>query len=333
MNDILSSFDTQFIETFERILKGGQGISFEGVLEKLPQLFFQEWIQQKQLFASLLAVLILSVIISGIDLTLNNKQVSEIIYYAIGISLISIITLSMTQTIDSVTATLNHLVSFTHVAIPAYLLCVSSVSGAQSASAFYSTALISIGLIETLFLVVIIPLIQVYMIAAFLNLLLRGMFSQLLNLLKSIIQFCLKSALAGVVCIHTIQGMVTPVLQSVKTGVMSRAVSAIPGISGISDTVFDAVTGSAVIVKNAMGLTAMIILLLMMLEPIVKLLTLILLYRVCATAAGLLSNKEVAVCLNEIAEGSTMLFKTIVTSMSLFLITIAIISFTTNRGF
>ncbi|NLG03971.1 MAG: hypothetical protein GX567_09120 [Clostridia bacterium] len=329
----MNRVDESYGSLFERILNGESVISFEAMIKQLPQLIFHEWMEQKQLFAALFAVLLLSVIISGIDLSMNHKQVSDIVYYATGISLISLITLSMSQTIEFVTATLEHLTGFTHTAIPAYLLCVSAVSGAKTASAFYAAALFTIGLIETLFLVIIVPLIQIYMITALLDLLLRGLFTQLLSLLKSVIQFCLKSSMAGVVCIQAIQGMVTPVLSSIKAGTFLRAVSAIPGIQGISDTVFDTVAGSAVIIKNAMGMTTMLILLMIMLNPIVKLLTLIILYRLIAAFAGLFAEKEMAGCLHEIAEGSSMLFKTIVTSMGLLMITIAIISFTTNRGF
>ena len=61
-----------------------------------------------------------------------------------------------------------------------------------------------------------------------------------------------------------IQGLILPAVDGLKNTAVSRTVSAIPGIGNLFGSVTDTVLGSAVLLKNAVGVCGMIAVLMLL---------------------------------------------------------------------
>ena len=77
----------------------------------------------------------------------------------------------------------------------------------------------------------------------------------------------------------------------------------------------------------------LIILLVSALSPLVKILVLSFLLKAAAAFLGMVSDKRLTACTDKVGNGGQLLFKTVGTSVLLFLVTISIAVHTTNRGF
>ena len=133
--------------------------------------------------------------------------------------------------------------------------------------------------------------------------------------------------------IGLLQGMITPVIDSVSTGALQKLVSVIPGIGGFVDTASDVVYGSAILVKNAVGVAGILILLFLCAMPLFKLFLLALSLKAAAAISGVVADVRMSRCVEQVSEGSVLLLKTMTCAMGLFIVTIAVIAVTTNRGF
>ncbi len=334
VTEIFGEDEPDFSEMLLQAIKGEGLIDFDTILKKAAETLTSEIVKSKGAMITVILIAVFAAILSNISSALDNHQIAQVSFFVMTLLLMVFLMKSMTITVDIASKTIKNLVIFMEVLVPAYLLCIAFTAGATSASAFYGGAMIGILLVEGMLITVVIPMIQFYMVLIPINHLTgENLFHQLLQLLKVVIQYILKTVIALVIGINTIQGMVTPVVHSVKTSLLSRAVAVIPGLSGVTDVVMDTVLGSAVIVKNAVGLTAVVLILMIALVPVVKLSVIMFIYHFAAALTGPLSDKGLSSCIAGMGDGTKLLLRTLVTSLFLFLVTIAMMAMATNRGY
>ena len=92
------------------------------------------------------------------------------------------------------------------------------------------------------------------------------------------------------------------------------------------------VLGSAVLIKNSIGIYITLVLLFICLVPIVKIALLAGVVKLSAALISIVSDKRMTNCANRAGNGNFLLLKLAVASIGIFIIQIAIIAVATNRG-
>lgn len=334
IDEIFGEDELDFSELLMGTIKGENILSIDLIIQKVAETLTSEIVKNKRAMIAVILIAVFAAILSNISAALDSHQIAQVSFFVMTLILMLLLMKSMTVTVEVAAKTVKNLVLFMEVLVPAYLLCIGFTSGATSASVFYGGAMICIVLVEGMLMTVVLPMIQFYMVLIPINHLAGdNLFQQLLKLLKTIIQYLLKTATALVIGINAIQGMVAPVAHSVKTSLLSRAVAVVPGLSGVTDVVMDTVLGSAVIIKNAVGVTAVVLIVLIALVPVVKLSIIMFMYHFAAALTGPLSDKGLSSCIAGMGEGTRLLLRTLATSVLLFLVTVAIMAMSTNRGY
>lgn len=136
----------------------------------------------------------------------------------------------------------------------------------------------------------------------------------------------LKSMLAVVIGFNTIQGILNPAVDSLKTTLFSRAAEMIPGIGNIAGSVTDVVLGSSVLIKNGIGVAALMVIVLICLLPLVKLGVLMMILELAAALLQPVSDKRMTGCVTGVGEGIRLLFRVVFTTAVLFMLTIAVVT-------
>ena len=93
----------------------------------------------------------------------------------------------------------------------------------------------------------------------------------LLELVQKTVVGALKFLLTCITGIGVLQSMITPVLENLKLGTASKVLSAIPGLGGLAEGTTQLLLGSAVLIKNGLGVAAILLLLLLCAVPLLKL--------------------------------------------------------------
>ena len=132
--------------------------------------------------------------------------------------------------------------------------------------------------------------------------------------------------LAVVIGFNTIQGILNPAVDSLKTTLFSRAAEMIPGIGNIAGSVTDVVLGSSVLIKNGIGVAALVVIVLICLMPLVKLGVLMMLLELAAALLQPVSDKRMTGCVAGVGEGIRLLFRVVFTTAVLFMLTIAVVT-------
>ena len=133
--------------------------------------------------------------------------------------------------------------------------------------------------------------------------------------------------------LNVIQGMILPYVDAVKNSTLEKALEAVPVVGKGAGVVTKMVLGSGILIKNTMGVAAVIILAAMILIPVIKLLLLAFMYQCAAAAMEPVCDKRLVSCLGAVAEGHKILIRLVVSSFALFVLVIAVVCSATNATY
>ena len=131
--------------------------------------------------------------------------------------------------------------------------------------------------------------------------------------------------------ISVFQALITPVVDSVKKSALQRLVSVIPGIGDAADGALDMVLGSALVIKNSIGVVLLLLILVLCAAPLIKIGLIAGVLKCAAALMGVVGDKRITTCVNRAGDAGLLLLKTTGTAMLLFLISIAVVT-ASGRG-
>ena len=107
---------------------------------------------------------------------------------------------------------------------------------------------------------------------------------------------------------------------------LGKAAAAIPGVGNAIDGVTEVALGTAVLIRNSLGVLGMAVLLLLGLVPLVRLGISTLLYKLLAALVQPVSDKRMTGCLQAMGDGCRLLLRMLFTAELMLLITIAVLT-------
>ena len=268
---------------------------------------------------------------SGFFGIFGSGQLSETGFYVICICVQTFLAAGFFSSIRIAEETTGEILGFMKVMLPAYFLAVTMAGGAVTSASVCGFTIGAIGVIQTVVSGFLLPVMKLYMVISLVgNLFREEMFSVMTELLGKVVGWTVKTMFGIVVGFHLIQGLVLPQADAMKNAAVMRAVEAVPGVGAGAGVVSDLLLGSAVLIKNTAGAAAVAVLLFLAAVPMVKLTVLMMLYYLAAAVMQPVCDKRLTACITQNAAGHGMLLKIMGYSLALFVVTIAVISYSTN---
>ena len=103
-----------------------------------------------------------------------------------------------------------------------------------------------------------------------------------------------------------------------------------PGIGGSVRAVSEIIVSAGTLVKNSVGVAAMLLLFGICLFPLLKVGVMAFFYKLSAAVVEPVADKRIAETMNGVCRGSVLLAKILLTSVLLFLLTIAMVTASTS---
>lgn len=283
----------------------------------------------KGIMISIIVIGIVSSLFSNFSDIFAGQQVSQVGFYFLYLFLIAVLTRSFVFISEVSVNTIENIVLFVKLFIPTWFMAVGASSGVTTAAFYYQVMLIAAYLIESFLISAVIPFVYSYVVLALLN----GIWAEerlalLLDFIKKGIGFLLKITMGIITGLSMVQAVIVPVLDELKIASLRKAVSAIPGIGSVAEGVTELVIGSAVLIKNSLGVLLLVLILLACVIPLMKILAVAGLVKLGAAITGIISDKRISGCADRVGEGCLLLFQCVFTAVSLFLIVIGIVAYT-----
>ena len=333
LDDIFPEKKTDFQDLIKKMLSGQTEPSLQVIGEMISDQFFYEWKSSKAGMVHILLIVIVAAVFTNFSNVFQNKQISEISFYVLYLLLITIGLNSFRILIVSASENLERLIGFMKVLGPVYFLAVAFAAGSSTSILFYNLVLLLIYLVELVILNFLIPFVQVYIVVKVMNNLSEEDYlSKFAELCETVIAWTLKTLLAGVTGVNIIQGLLSPAIDSLKRSVVGRSAEAIPVVGDAIGGGTEVMLGTAVLIKNGIGVAGALVCIGICLVPIIQMAVVTLLYKLIAAMIQPVSDKRIVGCISSIADGSQMLLRIIFTTGVLFLLTIAVVTATTMAG-
>lgn len=325
--------DLSFSDLVLELLQGKLPSGISGLWGEVWRLLFSYLGGQKQLAVQILLIALFSAVCTNFIRVFENSQIADISFYMmyllIGTLLIGAFAEMQVLTVN----TLKSLFQFVTLLLPAYVVTIVFSAGSVSAFGFYELTLLSVHILQLLFIKMVLPLIQIYVVFLFFNQLTQeDLFSQASEFLKTLLEWILKTTTAILVGLQTIQCLVAPAVDTLKNSTAHRIVKALPGVGGLMDSAAETIAGSAMVIKNAVGVAGMIVVLLICLLPFLKLGLSVLLFRLLCAMLQPISEKRMVDCIRSFSDGVMLLMKTMLAGLAVFLVSLAMITASVRGG-
>ncbi|MCM1122809.1 MAG: stage III sporulation protein AE [Ruminococcus flavefaciens] len=287
----------------------------------------------KTLFFTILILGIVAALFVNFADLFQDHQVSDIAFYFVYLLMIMVLLKSFVSAASIVEEILENVTTFMKLYIPTYIVAVGSAAGIASASAYYQILLFVVYLIEWGYLSILLPVVYAYILLTIINgVWMEEKLALLLELLDKMIGVCIKVTLGIITGFSILQAMISPVIDSLQSSALKKAMLAIPGIGGLTEGMFEMVVGSAVLVKNSIGLYITFVLVVLCCIPVLKLVMFTGVIKISAALIGIVADRRMTNCANRVGDGNMMLLKIALSSIGMFVIQIAVITYTTNGG-
>lgn len=263
--------------------------------------------------------------------TLQNRQVASVWFYMVYMLLAALTVAAFDVVLTWVESGIRNITTFMGAFYPVYFLAVAIAKGSVTGVAFYNLVLFLIYVVELVIGKVLLPMVRVYMIIQILNFLgPEDMLEKLSEFLELVIRWTLKTAMACVVGANLIQGMISPAIDTVKRSAAIKGAQAIPGVGNLLGGMTEVALGTAVLVKNGIGMAGAGICIALCIIPLVQTAGTALLYKLAAAMIQPVSDERVTGCVEAVGEGCQILLQIVFTTGVLFLLTIVIVAAVTN---
>lgn len=305
--------------------------------DKLPgqiaELFLREIRTQKDAALQILIIVLASAVFSNFIRVFENSQIADISYYMIYLLVSTLLVRSFSSMNALVLETCENISDFMKLLLPPYLVTVVLSSGSISAVSFYEITVLAMNLIQGFLIHLVLPAINLYLVLLIVNQMAKeDYFSRLASLIETMVSWIIKTILGVVIGLQTVQSLISPAVDSLKNSTLHRLAKTIPGIGSILDSAAETVAGSAVVIKNAVGVAGMIALVLLCALPFLRLAACIFIFRLLCALIQPVSEKRVVDGIESISRGTVLLLRVLTASMGVFLISLAMITASVKGG-
>uniref|UniRef100_UPI00359C444A stage III sporulation protein AE n=1 Tax=Faecalicatena contorta TaxID=39482 RepID=UPI00359C444A len=313
------------------LIEGDGKNAGELIMDFISDQFAYEFRYNRQNLAYMLLIAVIAAIFTNFSNAFQNRQVSEISFYVLYILLITMCLNAFRISMSGIEGHLETLLDFMRVLCPSYFLAVAIASGSSSSLIFYNIVLFLIYVVEVLILRFLLPVINIYIMVQVLNYLAGEEYlSQFAELLSKMVTWILKTLVTCVIGINVIQGMLAPAIDALKRSALTKTAEAIPGIGNAIGGVTDVVLGTAVLIKNGIGMAGAAVMIAICAIPIVQMALMTLMYKLTAALVQPVSDKRITGCISSVSQGYELLMKVVFSTGLLFLLTIAVVTASTS---
>ena len=281
----------------------------------------------KNVFVWLLALGIVSALMTHFVEIFDRHQVADLGFYFMYLLFSAVLLKCFYQAGQTASETLENVVLFIRLMIPAYLLCVGMSTGTVTAGASCQLMLFVIYGVQELLAGWILPLVYSMCMLSVIN----GIWAEeklalFIELLEKGAGWILKGALGIVTGLSIFQALIAPVVDSARTSVLQKAVAAIPGVGNTADSVAELALGSVVLLKNSVGVALLLLFLAMCAAPLLKIAVIAGMLKCAAAFMGIVSDKRITACADRTGDAGLLLFRTVGTAILLFVISLAVVT-------
>ncbi len=328
LDDFLFSqgFVSSFGEMAQKLQNGTQD-SFFDLLEFAGELFFLNLQDIKSHLLQLMGICLFFSIIHQLSKAYGKDEIEKYgnyIYFVCGATICLNLFMGGYETVFK---TVSSVLQFMEVLLPTYTMALFFSNGSNTSGAYYGMVLLAIFLVEWVVSVLFLPGTKIYMAIRFVN---EGVgenfFSKFQKLFEDVFSWGLKGMLLLICSINTLQALIFPTLDKVRRLSAGKTVSAIPWIGNLAGSTTEILLSTGAILKNSIGVTAILVLIALCAPGIIKLVALVVGIRVLEACLEPILGQKSGGLLEGCYKSVQMLLKIQINTLAVFSLCLVILT-------
>lgn len=273
----------------------------QSILKKIIKLLGKEVNSSLKTLISILVIIVIHGILKSITDNLDNKNISQIIYFVQYILIVTLIMSNFTEIIKLVKETADDLVGFINVLLPLLLTLIVYTGGIATSSIIEPIILFAINLIGNAIKDILIPIMLIIVVFSIISKISeRVQIDKLSKFLKSSVIWFLGVLLTIFVGVVSLEGTLSSSIDGITAKTAKAAVSSvIPVVGKVLGDVVDSVLGCGIILKNAVGFIGVLIIIGICIMPIIKIATLSIIYNLASAVVQPIADGKIVKLLEE----------------------------------
>lgn len=229
-------------------------------------------------------IIVIHSILKSISESLENDNISRLIFYVQYILIVTIVMSNFSQIITMIKTSTTNMVGFINILIPLLTTLMVFTGNLTTTSMLQPVIMFSVNFIGNMIHSVILPVVLVASSLSIVSKISdRVQIDRLSKMFKSGITWFLGIALTIFVAVVSLEGTLSSSVDGITAKTTKAVVSsAIPIVGKILGDAVDSVLGCGIILKNAVGIVGVVVILGICIGPILKLVLAMLTYKILA---------------------------------------------------
>lgn len=312
-------------ETLNSAIKGQ--VDNTKLITILLKLLGQEMVSGIKIIGIVLIIIIIHSVLKSITDDLENKGVSQIIFYVEYILIVTFIMTGFTEIIKMTTQSISQLVSITNLLIPILITLMITTGSVVSANMIQPILIIMTSFIGNIINMLILPVILISTVLNIVsNISDRVQINKLSKFFKSSVIWTLGIILTIFVGVLNLEGTLSSSVDGITVKTVKAATgTVIPVVGKVLGDSVDTVLGCAGILKNAVGLLGVMIIIGICAIPIIKLVILTGIYKLAGAICEPIADEKITKLLEQVGDTFKLLLGILFSVSTLFIIGITIV--------
>ncbi len=310
----------------EDAAKGRLDFNTAGLLARICNFFFRELYQNLGLLIKLMVLVVLCSLLKNLQASFLSDSVGELAFYACYVVIVSVMFVSFKTVLNLGTDIIDKMVAFMHSTVPILITLLVSGGNITSAGIFQPVLIMVVEMSATVIKNVFLPLVIMSAVLSVVdNISEKIQISRFAALLKQITTWGLGFLLTLLVGVITLQGTVGAVVDGVTGKTAKFAIGTFIPIAGkyLADAA-EAVLGCTLLIRNSVGIVALLGIVAICIVPLLKILAIVALYKLACALIEPVAEKRITDCINGVAESLTYILGIVASVAVMFLISITV---------
>lgn len=316
-----------FKNTMKALANGELDYSVNNILKAAMNYFFKEVSGTYSLALRLLVIALLAALVQNLQSSFDKDGIGNVAFYACfcmivfaGVKIFTSATAVMAETVDNIILFMNSL-------IPVLMTLLAAGGNAVSATALHPVLFSATGIITVVIKSFILPLIFTMTALKITDAFSPDMaVGKIGDMLGSIIRWSIGILLTLFIGLIGIYSAVAPAIDDITLKTTKFAVgSFVPVVGGMLSDSVDLVLGCSAILKNAVGISGLIAIVLVCFYPSVRLMVQAAILHITAAVIQPISDKRITGVISTLASSLTMVFAMMITITVMLIIMIAFV--------
>jgi len=307
------------------IISGKLELKPATIIKAIPGYLFHEMTANISILFKLVVIAIICSLLKNLQTSFLRQEVGEIAFFVCYAVFAAMAALSFKTASDLGLKTIDDMVGFMYASVPVLSSLIVSSGSVISGSAFQPLMLMAAEFTASAIRNIFVPAVFLSTILYLINNLSeRIQITKLAGIIKKTTIISLGFIVTAFLAAFSVQGVLKGVADGVAGKTIKFAISTfIPVIGGYLSDAAGAVVSCTLLIRNAAGIAVMIGLILLCTVPLLKLLTVILLYRFSALLVEPLSEKRIINCFGDIADAMTVILGMVAAVAVMFIIAVS----------